>query len=167
MTATTAFHRDIANLPGAARAHAVADASGLPVALLASADTPWVSAEATDVAGPAFTVCRYGDGSRTEVHRLPGSALRSERSRARFVQALLAATVPDGEDVGYLSAFLQGQLQASSVRADGTWRCYANAVEVWLVLAVVPDRAGAGTAPNVVFVHPAALATGRDRGAAA
>ncbi|WP_033818345.1 hypothetical protein [Kitasatospora sp. MBT63] len=166
MTAA-AFHHDIENLPGAARARAVADTSGLPVALLASADAPWTATEATDVAGPAFTVCRYEDGSRTEAHPLPDSAVRSDRGRERFVRALLAATVPDGKDAGYLSAFLQGRLQESTVRVDGTWRCYANVVERSLVLAVVPDRAGAGTAPNLVIVHPAAPAADRGRGAAA
>ncbi|MGA5819970.1 hypothetical protein ACPC54_19160 [Kitasatospora sp. NPDC094028] len=167
MTATTAFHHDVDNLPGAAQAQAVADASGLPVALLASADTRWRTAKAADVAGPAFTICLYQDNSRTEVHPLPRSAARSEQSRERFIQALLAATVPNGQEVGFLSTFIQGQLQESTVRADGTWRCYANVVERWLVLAVVPDRAGRGSAPNLVFVHPAAPAAGRDRGAAA
>ncbi|GAA2969678.1 hypothetical protein [Streptomyces sp. NPDC056069] len=163
MTATTAFHHDVGSLPGAAQAQVVADTSGLPVALLASADTRWTTAEAADVAGPAFTICRYGDGSRTEVHPLSGSAVRSARGRERFVRAMLAATVPDGEAAGFLSVFLQGRLQESTVCADGTWRCYANVVGQWLVLAVVPDRAGKGSAPNLVFVHP----VGQDRGAAA
>ncbi|CAM5278677.1 hypothetical protein BOQ63_001080 (plasmid) [Streptomyces viridifaciens] len=166
MTAT-AFHHNIGSLPGAAQAQVIADASRTPVALLASADTRWTTAQAADVAGPAFTFCRYGDGSRTEVHPLPRAAVRSERSRKRFVQTLLTATVPQGKAADFLSVFLQGRLQESTVRADGTWRCYANVVEQWLVLVVVPDRAGKGTAPNIVVVHPAAPPAGHDQGAAA
>ncbi|WP_033355223.1 hypothetical protein [Kitasatospora aureofaciens] len=147
-----AFDPVAARLPGADRARRVTYECGLPVALLASADTRWLSADTVDVAGPAYTICRYED-SRTEVHRLP-AATRSESRRTHFVQAVLAASVPDGKPAGdHSSLFVRGRLQDATVRADGRQRAFATIVDGrWLVLAVVPDRVGKGTAPNLRLI---------------
>ncbi|WP_344638190.1 hypothetical protein [Kitasatospora cystarginea] len=154
-------------LDSATRAMEVANECQLPVALLASADTRCNGANVVDLTGPAFTACGYEDGSHTEVHRLPAATVRCESRRNRFTQAVLAATLPNGQvDSDAYSVFVRGRLQDATVSADGTWRAFATVVNgSWLVLAVVPDPAGKGTAPNLRLIHPTAPAGAQEKGA--
>ncbi|MFJ2778283.1 MULTISPECIES: hypothetical protein [unclassified Kitasatospora] len=79
---------------------------------------------------------------------------------------MLLETVLPGATTGEAKVFIESKLYPALVAAAGGWRAYALHAHGLLLLAVVPDRPGAGTAPRLHLVGPAATWVPEARGAA-
>ncbi|MFB8242447.1 hypothetical protein ACFC58_38545 [Kitasatospora purpeofusca] len=136
----------------------MADRTGVPAALLVSATTPLAGVRATANSGALAVTCSYTGGSFTRTGpAVPG--------RAGQEKDLLQAVVP-GARPGEARVFLESRLHPALVAAAGGWRAFALQAHGWLLLAVVPDRPGEGTAPHLELLRPAATGAGVPRGAA-
>ncbi|MFD9062306.1 hypothetical protein ACFVZ3_12375 [Kitasatospora purpeofusca] len=137
---------------------AVADRTGVAAALLLSATAPLAGVRATANSGALAVTCSYTGGSFTRTcPAVPG--------RAGQEQDLLTSVAP-GARTGEARVFLESRLHPALVAAAGGWRAFALQAQGWLLLAVVPDRPGEGTAPHLKLVRPAATGAGVSRGAA-
>ncbi|MEE1820984.1 hypothetical protein PUR61_02025 [Streptomyces sp. BE20] len=137
---------------------AVADRTGVAAALLVSATSPLAGVRATANSGVLAVTCSYTAGSFTRASpTVPG--------RGRPEQDLLATVLP-GARTGEARVFLESRLHPAVVAAAGGWRAFTLQAHGWLLLAVVPDRPGEGTAPHLRLVRPAATGAGLSRGAA-
>ncbi|MFD5922260.1 hypothetical protein ACFVYP_36415 [Kitasatospora sp. NPDC058201] len=137
---------------------AVADRTGVAAALLVSATSPLAGVRATANSGVRAVTCSYTGGSFTRA----GSAVPA---RAGQEQDLLATVAP-GARTGEARVFLESRLHPALVAVAGGWRAFTLQAHGWLLLAVVPDRPGEGTAPHLRLVRPAATGAGVSRGAA-
>ncbi|MBD0670402.1 hypothetical protein [Streptomyces sp. CBMA156] len=123
---------------------AVAGRAGVPVALLVSATVARTGVRVSGNSGTLAVTCSYLDASFTRVEQAaPG----------RGPEALLASVLP-GVLAGEARVFVESNLQPAVVATGGGWRAYALEVRGWLLLAVVPDRPGVGSAPHLHLVKP-------------
>ncbi|MGW2547850.1 hypothetical protein ACWC5I_45040 [Kitasatospora sp. NPDC001574] len=130
--------------------------AGVPAVLMVPATVPRTGVRTTRNSGAVAATCSYLDASFTRAEpAIPG----------RGPEALLAMVMP-GAGVDEARVFVEGKLHASIVAANGGWRAYALQAHGWLLLAVVPDRPGVGTAPHLHLVRPAADRVPEARGAA-
>ncbi|WP_158516355.1 hypothetical protein [Kitasatospora sp. MBT66] len=135
---------------------AVADRTGVAAALLVSAASALAGVRATSNSGTIAVTCSYTGGSFTRA--APAGPGRGTRE--------LLATVLLGAPVGAARVFVESRLHPTVVAVAGGWRAFALEADGWLLLAVVPDRPGEGTAPHLRLVGPGANRAGEARGAA-
>ncbi|MFE7525326.1 hypothetical protein ACFU7Y_06355 [Kitasatospora sp. NPDC057542] len=68
---------------------------------------------------------------------------------------VLAGVLP-GARIDEARVFVESRLLLAFVASSGGWQAYALQAQGWLLLAVVPDRPGVGTAPHLHLVRPGA-----------
>ncbi|MFE4512633.1 hypothetical protein ACFRMQ_00335 [Kitasatospora sp. NPDC056783] len=137
---------------------AAAARAGVPAALLVSSTVPRTGVRATRNSGRPAVTCSYLDGSFTR-------AERAMPLRERGPQMLLETVLP-GVTSGEAKVFIESTLQPALVAVAGRWRAYTLQAHGLLLLAVVPDRPGASSAPHLHLVGPTITRVPEVRGAA-
>ncbi|MFF2618832.1 hypothetical protein [Kitasatospora sp. NPDC058046] len=135
---------------------AAAARTGVPAASMVSVTVPRTGVRATGNSGRPAVTCSYLDSSFSRAEKaVPG----------RDPRTLLAVVMP-GARTGEARVFVDGRLHPAVVASGGGWRAYALQAHGLLLLAVVPDRPGVGTAPHLHLVGPATTRTPDARGSA-
>ncbi|MFJ6769968.1 hypothetical protein ACIQOV_03125 [Kitasatospora sp. NPDC091257] len=135
---------------------AAAARAGVPAALMVSATVPRTGVRATGNSGRPAVTCSYLDASFSRAEEaVPG----------RDPQTLLAVVMP-GARTDEARVFVDSRLHPAVVASGGRWRAYALEAHGLLLLAVVPNRPGAGTAPHLRLVGPATKRITEARGSA-